>query len=92
MAGGTLATNHTYSQENKNTLPDRGAKEALRFINSAQLDSAARKASCHLQLKTQAYLLRGEAFSLHPQFVRSRWGTVTRGDNCRRLITNERNT
>lgn len=54
MAGGTLATNHTYSQENKNTLPDRGAKEALRFINSAQLDSAARKASCHLQLKTQA--------------------------------------
>lgn len=66
MAGGTLATNHTYSQENKNTLPDRGAKEALRFINSAQLDSAARKASCHLQLKTQAVSPSGRGIQPAP--------------------------
>lgn len=87
-AGGTAkgaATNHISPRENKNTLHDRGAKEALSFINTAQLDSTARKIQLSPALKTQL----GETSALHPQFVSLRWGSVTGGDRCRRLFPSE---
>lgn len=67
--GGTVIgapTDRIYSQENKNTLHDRGAKEALSFINTAQLDSAAHKASCCLHQKHGLISLPGRDIQAAP--------------------------
>lgn len=59
-------TDRIYSQENKNTLHDRGAKEELSFIITAQLDSIAHKASCRMHQQQRPISLSGRDVQAAP--------------------------
>lgn len=63
---------------------ERGKKKRLALSILHSLTLLLTKPAVVYTKNTSPYLFQGETFRLHPQFVSSRWGSVTKRDRCRR--------